>query len=210
MYKNFYYLKPSDYQKLQGDEEGLYSISKPNAAIQINTHIQQCFPGTNIETILDCTGGIGGNTIFFASIANAVTSCEVNLSRYRMLRNNVNLYEKFRDKINCLNISSLEILYNEIYCYYDVIFMDPPWGGTDYKKNPSIKLCLGDVPIENIAKHLLEQKSCKVLMFKLPIQYQMDDFNKLILKFQRSNERIEMIERNISKMKLVTFIHNLS
>ena len=53
----------NEYDKIQYDEEGLYSITHPNDALIITDII--LLHSNNNCSIVDCTGGLGGNTLSF-------------------------------------------------------------------------------------------------------------------------------------------------
>ena len=46
------------------------------------------------------------------------------------MRNNIDFYNL--ENINLINTDYLKIMENMIQ---DIVFMDPPWGGRNYKKN---------------------------------------------------------------------------
>ena len=65
------------------------------------------------------------------------------------LKNNVDVYEY--KNVLCINDSSIN--FNNKFLVEinpNVIFVDPPWGGNNYKETDSLRLNLGEVPIETL------------------------------------------------------------
>ena len=75
-------------EKLQYDNEGLYSISHPEDANLISEFIVN-YVGYKDLNILDATAGLGGNTISFSKNFKKVTAIELNEKRFNMLENNI-------------------------------------------------------------------------------------------------------------------------
>lgn len=162
-----------DYSKLQYDEEGLYSITNYIEADYISNFLKTNFLNFEKINILDGTGGLGGNTISFSKYFNNVTSIELNTNRYEMLNNNINIYGL--KNIITLNTDSISYLYNN-YENYNIYFFDPPWGGPSYKKKDSISLLLGSKSLLDIATFLKEHTKDKLLVYKLPFNYNFNEF----------------------------------
>jgi 16S rRNA G966 N2-methylase RsmD len=65
---------------------------------------------------------------------------------------------------------------NFINMNYDLIFIDPPWGGPNYKLETSLRLYLDNKRLRDITKILKEKD--KIVMWKLPFNYDLSDFKK--------------------------------
>lgn len=162
------------YSKIQYDKEGLYSITHYLDADKISELLLNNFINKSNLSILDGTGGLGGNTISFSKYFNKVTSIEINETRFNMLTNNIKLY-------NIINVTvklgdSIEYLLQN-YNNYDIYFFDPPWGGPEYKKNKNIKLKMNNYYLSDIAKIISKNVQDKLLVFKIPYNYNLDEFN---------------------------------
>jgi 16S rRNA G966 N2-methylase RsmD len=153
---------------LKYDNEGLWSITLPKEADIICDIIMKEFASNDLSidlTIFDGTGGIGGNTIAFAKCFNKVITVELNKNRYDIIKHNIQSYD-FKN-VEVINGSCIDYLDIEA----DVYFYDPPWGGPEYKLIPKLRIQLG-------GKHLNELvKSKKLNIFKLPSNYDLDEFN---------------------------------
>jgi 16S rRNA G966 N2-methylase RsmD len=174
----------TDYTKLQYDTEGLYSITNFNEADNISNLLLDNFTNKNLN-ILDGTGGLGGNTISFAKYFKNVTSIELNINRYEMLKNNLDVYNLKNVIVN--NCDSVEYLFNN-YSKYNIYFFDPPWGGPSYKKKENLTLFMGNNSLLKIADFLKENTKDKLLVYKLPFNYNFDEFNGYDYKLYKINK----------------------
>jgi 16S rRNA G966 N2-methylase RsmD len=173
-----------DYSKLKYDTEGLYSITNYNDAEEISNIINESITKENIS-ILDGTGGIGGNTISFSKFFNNITSIELNNERYKMLVNNIYIYDL--KNVYILNCDSVEYLFSN-YDNYNVYFFDPPWGGPNYKKSQRLSLSLGSKTLLEIAIFLKNNTRDKLLVYKLPYNYDFNEFSEFTYKLHKINK----------------------
>lgn len=166
-----YFPKINDvnYMKLQIDDVGKYSITLPKCANIITKLIQSYCNNIDKKIVVtDATAGVGGNTISFASHKFEVNAVEIDKSRFDILKNNINEYGF---DVNLYNENYLDI-YDKLQ--QDVIFMDPPWGGVDYKTHNDITLKLGDMSIEKLCNIIFEKKLAKITVLKLPYNYDLN------------------------------------
>ena len=117
------------YEKLKSDTEGLYSLSHKEDADLLSKIIKDRYGELKI---LDGTAGIGGNTISFALHFKNVISVEKNTERFEYLKENIN---SLNLNVKLINGNVLDYIKMEIF---DVIFLDPPWGGPNYKFEKSL------------------------------------------------------------------------
>ena len=174
------YPQPLDhnYDNLSYDTEGLWSITHPNEADIVSTTISG-MTGNNI-TILDMTAGCGGNTISFCKYFTNVIGIEYNLKRFNILKTNIKCYDFNNYTLICGN--SLDYINNK----YDVFFIDPPWGGPEYKKQTNIELYMMDKNMNDIIDKIPKGK---LIVLKLPFNYNFDGLNKynILLKQPMNN-----------------------
>ena len=107
--------------------------------MQISINIINC-------TITDATGGMGGDTIIFAKNFKKVNVCEINLDHVLAIYNNLNIFNLI-NKVNLYHRDYLNIMNN---LKLNIIFIDPPWGGPNYKKESTISLYLNEIPLYDI------------------------------------------------------------
>ena len=188
---------------LKFDSEGLWSITHPENAENISKNIK-IFEKTGIklDTIFDMTGGIGGNTISFCKYFKHVISAEIDENRFKILQNNINNYNYNNHTIiHCDAVKEISKLKREI----DVIFIDAPWGGPEYKSDNDIQITLSGLELDEIVKLASEYNynnhKIKVITLKLPYNY---NFDKLL-----SNVKNYIKTKNKVVMGNVVYIHLL-
>ena len=169
----------TNFKKLKYDSEGLWSISHPDIANKLSKKIKLFEKsGIKINTILDATAGLGGNTISFAKYFNKVISIEYDKGRFDILKNNVNNYNY--QNIILYNGDSIKLLL-EMQEKIDAVFLDPPWGGPNYKYDDNLTITMSNKNLDEIC-HIIESYSyqnnkVQMIILKLPYNY---DYNKLI------------------------------
>ena len=174
----------TDYSKIQYDSEGLYSLTIPSEAEETSNLIKSHFKNKSLN-IFDGNGGLGGNTINFAKNFKNVTTCEINEERYKMLVNNIKQYDL--DNVKTYNTDSVDYLF-ENYPEFDVYFFDPPWGGPSYKKHKKLLLKIGDKSLLEIANFLKPKVNNKLLLYKLPSNYDLNEFSDFKYKKHKINK----------------------
>ena len=162
------------YEKLKSDIEGMYSLSHKDDADVLSKIIKERYGELKI---LDGTAGIGGNTISFAIHFNNVIAIEKNTERFEYLKENIN---SLKLDVKLINGNVLDYIKSEIF---DVIFLDPPWGGPNYKFEKSLSLTLDNKPLIDVVKDL--KNNNKIIVMKLPFNYNMNDFSKF--NYQKHN-----------------------
>jgi len=89
-------------------------------------------------SVLDMFGCVGGNAISYAKSKkfDSVTSVELDEGRCEMLRHNVQIASCNKERydpacVNCIQGDGVAVGMSK---YHHVIWLDPPWGGNEYKK----------------------------------------------------------------------------
>lgn len=175
----------TDYSKIQYDLEGLYSITNPIEAEQTSNIIKLNFTNSCLLNIFDGTGGLGGNTINFSNNFKSVTTCELNKERYNMLLNNINQYNL--KNVTTFNTNSVYFLFDN-YNNYDVYFFDPPWGGPTYKNHKKLSLKMDSLSLLEIAQYLKNKTNNKLLIYKIPFNYDINEFFEFDYKLYKINK----------------------
>lgn len=157
---------PSDninYDDIQITDVGKYSISTWTDSEKIsNIIIKNSDKNSHDIVITDGTSGIGGNVISFCNNFKFVNAVELSSVHCSVLENNV------KTVYNNKNVNIVCNDYTKIYSklVQDVVFLDPPWGGPDYKKYDELDLYLGE---HNLAKFVgLLKPYAKMVVIKVP------------------------------------------
>jgi len=160
---------PSNNDKIKIDTVGKYSITLPDKS-NIITNLISKHMGSNDITITDAMACIGGDTLSFSKVFSKVNAIEIDPIRFEYLKHNMQLFNC--ENINFFNDDYLKII-NQLQ--QDVIYIDPPWGGPDYKNKKTLKITIGTKKLETICDDIIQQKLCKLLVLKLPFNYDLTD-----------------------------------
>ncbi len=158
--------------KIQMDDVALFSVTEPNLARLQALHIKRVLYNLlgssrmRDAVITDATACVGGNTIAFADYFY-VNSVEYSPQRARMLANNILVTNK-QNKVEVIGADYLSIMRT---LKQDVVFMDPPWGGTDYKKDKRIDMFLGTTNVVDIVRTILNEGLAPIVAIKAPLNY---------------------------------------
>ena len=127
----------------------------------------------NNYIITDGTAGVGGNAISFDKYFKKVNAVENNSTRFKYLVNNMKIYESQLTEFYHADYTTIYLKLEQ-----DVVFLDPPWGGPDYKNQNKIKIKLSNIPIETIINNLMNTQQASLVVLKLPLNYDYEYFNK--------------------------------
>lgn len=119
-------------------------------------------------TITDATACIGGNSIFFNKDFKLSNLIEKDPDVYSILKKNTGFTNcKY---YNCSYLLIMNILKQ------DLVFLDPPWGGVEYKKNYKIDLFLDNINIIDIINNLYHHTN--YIAVKVPNNYNTEKIKK--------------------------------
>lgn len=174
-YKDWFPIKKGiDRTKLKINEEGLYSMTKSSdSELIINAMKRVIGESLSGYSITDGTANMGGDSIRFAMNFKSVNSVELNKDNYEILKNNLDVYN-FQN-VNVYN-KDITSFWKDLTKTTDVLFVDPPWGGRDYKKEEKINLFLGDNSLNNFLGReiLLNPNRPYYIFLKVPFNYNID------------------------------------
>lgn len=197
--------KPGDtknpYSNLYIDNEGLLYATPKTIVRDITTRIFDILEkehyisrGQRIS-IIDATGGIGGDTINLAKNPKIehVYTTELDLSRFSALQENIKIFG-VEDKVTLNNMNFIDWLKDEENIdrikHYP-LYADLPWGGIDYKKLETVDdifLIYNNerVNMRDVLRNYLNDAI--FMVFKVPTNYNVKAFetlaNDLSLKYR--------------------------
>jgi tRNA/tmRNA/rRNA uracil-C5-methylase (TrmA/RlmC/RlmD family) len=157
----------------------IYSITPYKFSNMISDIIYNKLKSYDI-TITDMTACIGGDTINFCKKFKHINAIEICKDRYEFLEHNLNLF-KFN---NCstFNGDSIKII-NKLE--QDVIFIDMPWGGKNYKRIKKLKLYLSGLTSYTLCNKI--KNKAKLICLKVPNNFDFNEFKNKI-KFTEYNK----------------------
>jgi predicted RNA methylase len=164
-----------EYSRLRTTVEGSYSITRRRDAERILIILRNLFKNMSSMTITDATACIGGDTLNFASNFLHVHSIEINPENFEVLTNNVEVYGFLNitmhhgDSVKLFNWNT------------NILYIDPPWGGKDYKKHKQLDLFLSGKRLDCWLEEILSRKNRpEFVILKLPANYNFTRLNFLI------------------------------
>lgn len=162
------------------NEEGGFSITRPYESSQIisliESFIEFCEPSDNREVsvrerevlstkiITDATACMGGDLIRFSKHFRMVNGIEILDENFSLLVQNCKQF-------GCQNVNLFCQNYLEVFdkLKQDVIYIDPPWGGTSYKNKDIISLKMGNLELWELVNLIKEKRLAKFIFIKAPM-----------------------------------------
>lgn len=175
------------------DEESLYSTTDQLTAEKIASDVSTFIPRTS--TITDATACIGGSTHAFANIFERVNAIEIDPLRFDYLKHNLSML-KCNSNISCIN-GDARVECKRMVGGQDVIFIDPPWGGPEYKNKGTVSLFLSGTPLADVCRDLASHTQYIVL--KVPVNFDETTF------LSKTNGVLTLVHKNanLRKMRLL-------
>lgn len=163
----------SDINSFKVDDIAMYSITSAKIAHALSNEIHALM-GTDGIVITDATASVGGNSIPFMEHSGfeVVNMVEVSMCRFKMLKHNITLQGAGK-KYTLYNRNYLDIYHT---LTQDIVFIDPPWGGPEYKLKRSLHLFLSGVNISVVCNNIFNARSTKYIILKVPINFDIDSF----------------------------------
>jgi len=163
------------YKKLNFTSDSVYSSSKIKGSLKLIDVILKTTNNNLDITITDGTANIGTDSIHMANIFKHVNAIEYIKVNYDALKNNIEVLNE-KKNMNSYN-GDTNILIKDLE--QDLIYIDAPWGGRNYKDHNKLKLYLGDIEILDF--YLKNRDKSKYFVFKVPFNYDFDYFRGYII-----------------------------
>ena len=142
--------------------------------------------------ITDMTAGVGGNVLNFAKYFSKVNAIELNTLRHKYLINNLQIYN-LSENVEFYNGDSIEIIKD---LKQDIVFFDPPWGGDSYKLIENMRIVFAGLAIENITAEIMARRYAKMVVLKLPTNYDFTYLSHQLCKYS-------LIQVNINRIVII-------
>jgi tRNA/tmRNA/rRNA uracil-C5-methylase (TrmA/RlmC/RlmD family) len=157
----------------QINKEGSFSMTKPFESNQIIKIIKNEIKEELKKLVItDATACIGGDLVNFSKYFMNVIGVEIEQENFKLLIKNCKKFE-------CKNVILFNQDYLEIYdkLKQDIIYIDPPWGGVEYKTKKEINLKLGNVQISQLINEIIKNKLAKNIFIKVPLNVSLENIN---------------------------------
>ena len=166
-----------DYSKMKLTEEAVYSVTRRKEGDDLEAYIKSKIPATNSKRIVDTTANVGSDTLRFSQMFKHVDSIEIKKDNFEALKNNVEVFGATNVKL--FNDDATKI-FDQADWAIDVVYCDPPWGGTEYLKKKSIDVFLGKKRLDVwLAEMLNEDERPPYIILKLPKNYKFERLDEL-------------------------------
>jgi hypothetical protein len=156
-----------------------YSYTKPFEASQISDYIiekiNKLLKKDSFSCIItDACSCSGSDTINFSNYFKKVNSVEIDKEIFYFLSNKVG--QVARNNIFLYNND-----YTKVYkkLEQDIIFIDPPWDGKDYKLKREVSLELSGIPLNHFVVSLLYTFPKVLIFLKVPLNVCLTGYTNL-------------------------------
>lgn len=177
------------------DNEALYSVTDQYTANKISKYISKHLPG--VETVTDATACIGGNTASFSGFFKNVIGIEIDHLRFSYLCHNLRILEVENAIVYHGNMLDLCKFLKQ-----DLIFIDPPWGGPNYKSKQYIELYLSNIELSTVCR--LVSPYTKYIAIKVPVNFNIVSFN------EKTKRTLKLLHRNTDLRKMHLLIYEVT
>lgn len=130
--------------------------------------------------VLDTTAHVGGFSLVYATCRkhDSVVSLEIDPKVAVLLKYNI---KKLCIKnITPIYVDSIDYINNCKRDSFDFIYVDPPWGGPEYKTKKALMLYMSNMTIVDFIKLIFTKSITKNIFLKLPINF---DFQSLLYTY---------------------------
>uniref|UniRef100_A0A6C0CQY9 mRNA (guanine-N(7))-methyltransferase n=1 Tax=viral metagenome TaxID=1070528 RepID=A0A6C0CQY9_9ZZZZ len=193
-----------NYLDIDMTSESLYSSSRIEGGLFLIKTIQHYYTKP-MTTLLDGTANIGTDTIALALAFPTcqITAIENEVTNSAVLEHNINVYNL--SNVTILKDNTLHVLNTQGHLNYNVIYIDAPWGGTEYKQHDQMSLFLSsDIEKLEIAHLYVKYRSrADMFIFKVPINYNFDAFYTTIHSFREQTFSLPFKIHNKVKFHLL-------
>jgi hypothetical protein len=179
-------IKNIDLSRIRMTGESIYSTNWYTHAKDIH-HFMAEYIEVELKYLIitDATSNVGGNTIPFGLEFKGVNAVEIDSLTCDLLKNNVDVY-----KMKNVNIFCNDYIKIKDELKQDIVFFDPPWGGTEYMKNDIIQLYISGFNIIYLAKNVLNYNASYVFI-KVPVNFDFESLNKELSSFNPTKKEIK-------------------
>lgn len=153
-----------DTNKIMFTNESIYSSSRSKGSKRLIDVIEKYYDTDNV-TITDGTANIGTDAINLSTKFKNINAVEISKINFQALKNNIKVFN-LEDKVKYYH-ADINVKIKELS--QDIIYIDAPWGGPEYKNSKSLDLFLGSTNI--IDFYLNNRLLADTFIFKVPYNY---------------------------------------
>lgn len=177
---------------LRLDNEALYSTTDQLTANKIAKIVAKVVP--DVKTVTDATACIGGATLAFSKVFHKVNAIELDRTRYEYLRHNMTILGASKN-VQCIYGDALDQCAK---LQQDLVFLDPPWGGPEYKMLDRVTLRLSNKPLSEVCRAIAP--FTKYIAIKVPTNFDAEAF------FHETRDCLTVVLRETQLRKMHLFV----
>ena len=176
--------KGMDYGKFETmGEVSNYSCLLPKQISQVSAVLHKWWPTTTL--IIDGNAHIGCDTVHFAKCfpGAKIIAVEKDVKTSECLQRNIKTLLNTVTAVTCINGDICKVI-QEIGNPNADLFLDPPWGGSDYQNaGEKLKLMLNtDKSVASFIQEILSKKLARSVILKAPVNFDVEDMYKTLPK----------------------------
>jgi predicted RNA methylase len=191
-------------KKMRFTDVSLYSTTPTEQSLYTVSLLSAFYTEKDLKNkiITEANACIGGNTWTFADACKSVNSVEISDLHSDILKHNMSALG--RKNITVYNNNYMEV-YKDLE--QDILFLDPPWGGVDYKNN-KIELYYKYNGTTHHLYELVNELSylCELLIMKVPYN---SDFTSLQNNNFLHYEKIDIKTPDGSVLYSIVLLYNI-
>jgi 16S rRNA G966 N2-methylase RsmD len=198
----FRFVPPNLRHDIKLDHEALYSTTDQVTADKITRELLKYVPRNS--TVTDATACIGGSTYSLAQSYSNVIAIENDDQRYNFLKHNIKILKESNSNIQYIECIKGDAVIECTKQFQDAIFIDPPWGGPEYKILPSVQLYLSGLPLSEVCKKL--SRYTNFIVLKVPINFDEKTFlleTDTFLELKHKNSQLRKMQLLIFETLLI-------
>jgi predicted RNA methylase len=192
------------YEKFEITNSSVFQSTMPWHIKAFDTFMKTHVP--TATTIVDCTANVGVDTVLMArSYPNAsIHSVEIKQHEYELINQNVETFG-FADRVTTYHDNVYNVV-NKSRINADFYYMDPPWGGRNYKNHQKLMLELETPgcayePVYDLVNSILDKKLTNTVFMKLPSNFDIGLFTKHVTGVSIHTEKVSNLILIVVKRK---------
>ena len=171
-----------DFRKFVVTDESHYSCLKPWHIEQLQKIFQTWFHPDRVSLIVDATANIGVDSIHFCKFFENATiySYEIEPFTASLLQQNINTFKCVNNKVFVKDF----LLSHHDFKTATFIYIDAPWGGSDYKKvktKMDLFMHKHSINVKEVAKKLILSGKTEDVILKVPSNFNFGDLSPTFL-----------------------------
>jgi 16S rRNA G966 N2-methylase RsmD len=167
--------------RMEVDETGLFSVTSGKWGSAMTNILSWCCQQVHWgrppeeQTVIDLTASVGGMTLALAKNFARVIAVEIDSHRAALCQENM-IRHGVDNKVEVINRDAMELIPQLRQNCAVMVFVDPPWGGINYKRERRQVLTMGQWTLEEVLQQLAKHLSPGMVGVRLPVNFDLECF----------------------------------